>query len=627
MLLTNRVLCVPYVAHALSGLASAAPSFGLPGLLIEKVEQLRPEGYDYIVVGGGTSGLTVANRLTENAKKTVLVIEAGSSPDNDPNVLVPGNFQNARDGRLWDYTSLPQTELNNRTAAAWPPKTLGGGSAINGMFFDRASKADYDAWEILGNPCCPIELTYGYVQFETFHPATPEIAKEFGIQWDPSVHGSSGPVHISYPPFMYPSVKLFFNALKEMGISIAHDGSNGNALGGFWVPNALDPNTMTRSFAKTAYNDPIENRRSNYHLLLDHTVTKVIIDTNHKVPRAVGVTFAQSPNSTPYTVLARKDVILAAGAYHTPRLLKLSGIGAADRLKALGIEPIVDLPGVGENLQDHAIVPAYYTLGVPPPFPQPSDISTNATYVAEVQALYTYYKTGPLTNAVSNSVAFLPVKDFASMEDWIKILEVTNGPAPEYYKDKTLIAGWKRAMKTLRELLASDKAAALEVTSAIGAPVLALERPFSRGYVDIASSNPWEAPLIDWRSLTHPVDIKILTAGLKWLPKLLSAPTYQALQPRLIAPDLLSTQSDEALEAFIRGTARPSFYHPSGTAQIAKREWGGVVDSRTMKVWGVDGIRVVDASVIPFVPATHICTTVYAVAEKAADIIKATAKE
>ncbi|CAG8676001.1 6351_t:CDS:2, partial [Acaulospora colombiana] len=217
----------------------------------------------------------------------------------------------------------------------------------------------------------------GKLSSETFHPPDPALADQLRLTYDPSIHGTSGPIHSSYPPFLYPATRNFLSAIEEFGSHVPRDGTSGDALGAFWVPNTLDPSSMTRSFARTGYYNPASSR-SNLHLLTSTTVTKILIQNK--------TAFASSKDSPLQTVKARCEVILAAGSQHTPQLLLLSGIGDKKSLKSLSIDVVADLPGVGQNFQDHtAIIPVATFLN--DLNPSPSNTS-NATWVAEQRILY-----------------------------------------------------------------------------------------------------------------------------------------------------------------------------------------------------------------------------------------------
>ncbi|KAF8248110.1 alcohol oxidase [Wilcoxina mikolae CBS 423.85] len=583
---------------------NAAP---FPGTVVERQEDLRP-CYDYVVVGGGTSGLVVADRLSEDPKKSVLVIEAGILiPDDQEEVLIPGLIGTTGLKYDWAVRTQKIPGLNNNTFYVPSAKVVGGGTAINGMFFDRGSKRDYDSWEKLGNKGWNWEgLEPYFKKSETYHPPDPEL----GIEYDPATHGSSGPVQVSYPPFMYPQLKTVMHAMKSFGINIPRDGGNGEAIGAFWVPNSLDPKTETRSYAKTAYY-ALSAPRKNYHLITQHQVTKILID--NKI--ATGVIFSSNASSPPQQVLAKAEVILAAGALHTPKLLQLSGIGPKALLQSHNIPVIQDLPGVGSNFQDHPVLSLPYNVTLPSSI-NPSKLTLNTTYRAEMLTLYHKNHTGPFTLSAGNTASFLPLPLIAP-ETYKSLLASAKESQP-YLPPAThpdVLAGFNKQKQILLDAIATHDMAVDEFLVGAGlVPTIALQKPLSRGYVKISSSSPWDAPIVQHNTLSHPLDLSMLLASIDYAKRFMNSAGMAEFHP-------ISTLDTQDLEAWVRNNTAPSFAHPSCTCPMMKRELGGVVDAE-LKVYSVRRLRIVDASVFPIVPSTHLSSSVYAVAEKAAEVIK-----
>jgi choline dehydrogenase-like flavoprotein len=266
-------------------------------------------------------------------------------------VLVPG-FLNLTSTPYWfNITSTPQLHLQNRTFPITIAAAVGGGTVINGMFFHRGAKADFDAWEELGaHGWGWSDLLPYFKKSETFTPPDPAFAQEWDIKWEKDAHGNQGPVQLSYPPYQFPVVKSFFHAFHELGVTTPVDPSNGSAEGVFWVPSTLDPVKRTRSYARTAHYDRVSAARPNYHILSMAAVTIILFDESKN---AVGVEYVARASNETFTITADKEVILAAGAVHTPQLLQLSGIGDKHDLDKHGIKCIADVPGVGHNFQDH----------------------------------------------------------------------------------------------------------------------------------------------------------------------------------------------------------------------------------------------------------------------------------
>ena len=264
--------------------------------------------YDYVVIGGGTSGLTVANRLTEDPSITVLVIEYGPIDDLRPEVLVPG-LPMPKDYHR-DYQSIPQPGLDNRPQAVYSAAVVGGGTVINGMFFNRGSAADYDAWENLGNPGWGWKSLLPYfkkvsasssaldpqlttMQSENFTPPPPELAEQYPISSDLEPHGTDGPIGSSFPQYQYPILKYFYPAWNQVGVESNPQPNAGRAVGAFYSTLSLTAWNQSRCSASTGYFRPIEGKRPNFHLLPLHSVSKILID---KTKRAYGVQVSDSPH-------------------------------------------------------------------------------------------------------------------------------------------------------------------------------------------------------------------------------------------------------------------------------------------------------------------------------------------
>ncbi|EMC96648.1 hypothetical protein BAUCODRAFT_148224 [Baudoinia panamericana UAMH 10762] len=581
------------------------------------------QSYDYIIIGGGTAGLTVANRLTEDPSVTVLVIEYGYL-DNNETVLIPyyANFNNYRD--LFNLTSTPLVHLNNETSAVYAAATVGGGSVVNGMYFDRASAADYDAWEAIGNPGWGWDglLPY-FIKSTNFTPPTPAVAAEYNYTWDISVWGTSGPVHASIAPFEWPEEPYFFTAWSELDngtIPYPIDGANGSGVGVFWVPNSEDPTTETRSDARTAYYDPVVNR-TNLHLVTGTQVNRILFEGK----TAVGVSMTSRDTNETVSAYASEEVVLAAGAIFSPHILQLSGIGASSMLEAAGIDVINDLPGVGMNFQDHPTAYLVYAL-LNDTYPNPNLLSTNATYYEEQETLYFANRTGAWVQAHGNSAAFLPLRTITDQADEIVSMAAAQNTSeylPAMY-DATSRAGYAKQHALLTALVNSSEAAMYEFPFAgSGLSPNAMERPFSRGTIILNLTDPFGSqPVIDYNTLANPVDGLMSVAMLNFTRRFYATPTMSRLGPLEIVPGANYTSTEEILAVFEAGVLTPSFAHPSCACPMMPLEYGGVV-SPELLVYGVEHLSVVDSSIIPIIPATHLCNTVYAIAEKAADLIKA----
>ncbi|KAK4548094.1 hypothetical protein LTR36_010814 [Oleoguttula mirabilis] len=585
------VACLSFLQHA-----SALPAIG--GYSRREAANHANSTYDYIVVGGGTSGLTVANRLTEDPNVTVLVVEYGYL-DNDYSVLIPyeANFNNYRD--LYNITSTPLVHLNNEPYPVLTAATVGGGSVVNGMFFDRASAADYNAWEEMGNPGWGWDgmLPY-FIKATNFTPPTPEIAAKYNYTWDTSVWGTAGPVHASLAPWEWPEVPYFFSAWSELdggkGIDYPVDGSDGSGVGVFWVPNSEDPTTETRSDARTAYYDPAVNR-TNLHLVTATKVNKILFDGK----TASGILMTSRNDNTSVSVYAKREVVVAAGPIFSANVLQLSGVGPAAMLQAAGIDVVYDLPGVGMNFQDHPM--AYMTWNLTnDTYPNPQLLSTNATYLQEQEDLYLGNRTGAWVQAHGNSAAFLSLRTISPEADHIVSMlaaQNTSQYLPALY-DATSKVGYAKQHAILVQRLNGMDSAILN------------------------ASDPTGLPVVDYNTLGNPIDGLLSVAMLNFTRRFYETPTMSKLGPVEIVPGANYTSTEEILAIFKAALLTPTFAHPSCACPMMPLEYGGVV-SPELLVYGVKHLSVVDASIMPIIPATHLCNTVYAIAEKAADMIKA----
>ncbi|KAJ4296388.1 hypothetical protein N0V90_006433 [Kalmusia sp. IMI 367209] len=586
-------------------------------------QELLQKTYDYIIVGGGTSGLTVANRLTENGKRSVLVVEYASLND-DPGILIPMDTLYSHPDRMYNITSLPIPGLNNVTYRVSSAALVGGGSGVNGMTFDRGSKADYDAWEELGNPRWGWQGLLPYFRKSvTFNPPSDEVAKEYNYTWDiESAYGGHGEIQLSFPPYQFPGQEYVFHAFQEIGVRKPKEAANGNAIGALRIPSALDSVLRTRSYARTAHYELYKNR-SNYHLLTGFRATEILFK-HDKVLEATGVNIAKRGSTEKIAVYAKREVILAAGALWTPWLLQRSGIGPKQVLEKAGIKIKKAFPGVGANFHDHPIGGTSWNWTESTIWPTVGTLLSNTTFFEEAKLEYQQNRTGPFTVARGNQAAFLSLKTVAN-DTWESIVqEVLNQDAtpylPETY-DETLTRGFKVQQKLIAERFSRDDSAAYEFpfgSGPLGGGVLM--RPLSRGTVSINTTDPLSEPVVDFRTFSNPIDVQVAIAIVRFVRHFNTLPSLASFGPVELAPGQNVT-SDTDIEAHIRRVFAPSFAHPSSTASMLPEEYGGVVGP-DLKVYGIDNLSIVDASVIPYLPATHICTTVYAVAEKAADLIK-----
>lgn len=520
-------------------------------------------------------------------------------------------------------TTPPIPGLNNRTQNPPAGAIVGGGSAVNGMFFDRGSTSDYDAWEALGNPGWSFTDILPYFKKSvTFTPPTPEVAGKYNYSWDiESAYGGNGPVQVSFPPYQFPGMGYLWELWKQLGITKQKEGANGNAFGVFSAPSSLDPVSRTRSYARTAHYDPVKNR-TNYHLLTGYQATEIIFMDGL---RAVGVNVVKKGTTEKIAIQAHRETILAAGALWTPWLLQRSGLGPSSILEAAGIPVKKEFPGVGANFQDHPFGGAFFTWTNNAPAPTQNSLLTNDTFYAEAEKEYLETQSGPLTVARGNQAAFLPLQTvdpegYQSLSAAILAQDPTPYLPPTY--DAKLTKGFKAQQRLTAELLVRNDSAAIEYPFGAGAPgPAALQRVLSRGYITLNTTSPSSPPLLYYRTFSNPLDMSLAIKSIRFARKLNAHPSLAGLGPVELAPGANVTD-DAALEAYLRAGMAPTFAHASGSTSMLPEEFGGVVGP-DLRVYGTSRLSVVDAGIMPFIPATHLCTTVYAVAEKGADLIKA----
>ena len=522
---------------------------------------------DYVVVGTGSAGAVVANRLSAGPGTQVVVLEAGPA-DRDKLVHIPAAFSKLFRSELdWDYLTEPQKELGGRQIY-WPRgRMLGGSSSMNAMMWARGFAADYDEWATLVGPDWSYANLVDY--FRRIEDASDAWAFVDGDQ-----SGATGPLTISAQRSPRSSTLAWLDAARQCGYPSAR-------------PNSMRPEGFcqavvtqrrgSRWSTADAYLKPVL-RRANLSVLTGAQVTRVDIEDG----RAVGVTFVQ--NGRRNVVRARREVVLCSGAVNTPQLLMLSGIGDRERLAAHGIATVHHAPEVGRNLQDHLVS----VLGF--------EVEGDSLFAAEKPAQLADYllrRRGMLTSNVGEAYGFLRSRADLELPD----LELIFAPAPFFDEGLGTPSGH----------------------AVVFGPILL--RPYSRGEISLRSADPLAKPVIDPRYLSDPAgaDRAAMMWGLRTTARIATAP---ALRPLLtgIARPVGARELDEATLQRALETGAHTVYHPVGTARMGCDD-ASVVDPQ-LRVRGVRGLRVADASVMPTLIRGHTHAPSVLIGEKVADLIR-----
>ena len=525
-------------------------------------------GYDFIVIGGGSAGCVLAARLSEDASARVLLIEAGG-PDTNPYIHMPVGFAKMTTGPLtWGLTTVPQTHANNREIAYAQGRVLGGSSSINAQVFTRGTPSDFDRWA--DQEGCP-----GW----SFKDVQPYFLRSEGntILGD-KFHGTSGPLGVSNIASPMPLTRSFVQACQQLGMPYNPD-FNGARQEGTGVYQATIRDAR-RCSAAVAYLRPAM-KRPNLTVETGCLTTRIVVDGH----RATGVEYIQAGQRR--TASADREVVLTSGAIGSPKLLMLSGIGAADDLRTVGVPVVHDLPGVGQNLSDHFGVDIVYELAGP--FSLDKYNKTHWMLWAGLQ--YTLFKTGPVTSNVVEGGAF-----------WYG-----DRSRPEPDLQFHFLAG------------AGVEAGVPAVPSGSGCTLNSYTlRPKSRGTVRLRSAVAADKPLVDPNFIADPEDLRISAEGVKISREIMHQPALaKYIRKEHFPGATVRTQSE--LEAYTRQYGRTS-YHPVGTCRMGT---GGmsVVDPQ-LRVHGLDGLRVCDSSIMPSLIGSNTNATSIMIGEKAADLIR-----
>ncbi|KAJ6625796.1 GMC oxidoreductase-domain-containing protein [Mycena sp. CBHHK59/15] len=548
----------------------------------------------------GTAGNVIANRLSENPEFSVLVLEAGISNVDVLGSIVP--FYCSRSVPYdWNYTTVPQVGLNGqivtypRKVAIKNGRILGGSSSINCLVYSRGSREDFDRYaELSGDSGWSWDSLQPYIRKnERFSP--PADHHNTSGQFNPAVHGFKGLLGVSLAGYAHPFSQRVFNAVNEMSAEFPYnvDMNSGSQIGIGWTQATIRGGE--RSSSATAYLAPNFLQRPNLDVLINTQVTRVL-QTGSLTFR--GVEFAADAQAPRHRVTARKEVILSAGTVGTPNVLMHSGIGNSSTLARLGIKPLHNLPSVGQNLSDHTFLGNQWSVNSTDTY---ETAVRNATLAEEQFAQWNATRTGPLVDTTITQVGWLRIPDNASIFEQFR--DPAAGPHTAHYE------------LLFTNGLIRPPTPPTGNFMGIGTAVVT---PVSRGTITLNSSNPFDAPLIDPNLLGSEFDLFVMREAVKNVQRFVTAPAWNGY----ILASQINATTDAELDDYIRSESS-SEYHPVGTAAMSpKGAVYGVVDP-DLRVKGVVGLRVVDASVLPIVPAAHTQAAVYMFAERAADLIKA----
>ncbi|WP_299627906.1 GMC family oxidoreductase N-terminal domain-containing protein [uncultured Tateyamaria sp.] len=530
---------------------------------------MKETGYDYVIVGGGSAGCVMANRLSEDRSARILLLEAGGK-DWHPLIHMPVGFAKMTTGpHTWGFKTAPQRHANNREIPYAQARVIGGGSSINAEVFTRGAPEDYDRWA--NDEGCKGWAFKDIQQYFLKSEGNNRIADEW--------HGTDGPLGVSDLPAPQPMTLAFVQSCQQVGIPYAHD-FNGKRQSGCGVYQTTTKNAR-RCSAAVGYLKPALKRK-NLTVETGCMVKRITFQGN----RATGVEYFNGKEQR--RAVVNSEVIVTSGAIGTPKIMMLSGIGPAAHLAEHGINVVHDLPGVGENLNDHFGIDIVGELTGHLSL----DKYNKPHWAAWAGLQYALFRTGPITSNVVEGGAFWHSGDVSGL--------------PDLQFHFLAGAGAEAGVPGVRP----------------GASGITLNsytvRPKSRGTVRLRSNDPADMPVVDPNFLAEPDDLKTSVEGIKISREIFSQPALQKhLRAIRFPDDTVKTQAD--LEAFARQYGRTS-YHPTCTCKMGTDEMA-VVDPN-LRVHGLDGIRICDSSVMPSLIGSNTNAPTIMIAEKASDLVR-----
>ncbi|PWY73064.1 glucose-methanol-choline oxidoreductase [Aspergillus heteromorphus CBS 117.55] len=578
-------------------------SFGVPGVNAT---------FDYIVVGGGTAGLTLATRLVEQQAGRVAVIEAGGFYEMDNGNLSQVPADDARYiGRSqtdwqplidWGYSTTPQAGSYGAEIHYARGKTLGGSSARNYMLYQRGTRSAYQQWaDAVGDASYTFDNLLPFFE-KSLRFTPPDMGLRFANatpDYDPTHLGNgSGPLSVTFPHYAHAFATWAVKGLESLGMSRIPGFADGSLLGQAYALFTINATTMVRDSSETSF---LRQALSypNYSVYHSTMAKKILFDASAQATAVVVETAGLS-----YQLNASREIILSGGVFGSPQLLLASGVGPAEDLEALGIRVVADRPGVGQNMQDHVYLGVSHRVNAPT-----TSALGDPDFAAEAAREFHEEAAGMYTNPSTDVLGWEKVP--AALRGGFSTgTQATLAQYPADWPEVEYIAvnGYLGAMQVLADPHDGFNYAALAV---------ALAAPRSRGNLTIASADTAVAPLINPNWLTDPVDIEVAIAGLKRARQFWQT---RAMQPLVIGDEAFpgpAVQTDAQIEAVIRQDFS-TVWHASCTCAMGPAEDPMAVVDGQGRVFGVQGLRVVDASIFPLLPPGHPQATVYALAEKIA---------
>jgi choline dehydrogenase len=527
------------------------------------------ENFDYIIIGAGSAGCVLANRLSQNPNNKILLIEAGGN-DSYPWIHIPvGYYKTMHNPKTdWCYNTEPDKTMENRSIPYPRGKTLGGSSSINGLLYIRGQQQDYDIWRQLGNK--------GW----SWNDVLPYFLKaENQERGESEFHGVNGPLSVSDQRIKLSILDVFMNAAEEVGIPKVDDFNKGNNFGcGYF--QVTEKNGLRCSTA-VGYLNPVKKNK-NLKIETNCHVKKI----NFENKKAVSVTYWKENQS--FTVNGNKEIILSAGSIGSPQILQTSGIGDANKLKDLGINIVNNLSGVGKNLQDHLMFrPVYKVKNIKTLNQKINSIFGKLMIGME----YVFLRKGPMTMGASQLCGFAK-------------------------SDNT------RATPNLQfhvQPISTDKLGGSNLHDFVAfTPTVANIRPTSKGEITITSSDSRESPKIKMNYLSTPEDRKVAADGLKLIRKIvLESNEFKQYQPEEFRPGINIQNDEELVKAGSLFTQ--TIFHPVGTCKMGNDENSVVSDN--LRVHGIENLRIIDASIMPNITSGNTNAPTIMIAEKGADMI------